>query len=52
MVDVSTYYNLRQRKYVYLNGRQRDRNELVSYMAHPVPLGVYNTEFRSSSQGG
>jgi hypothetical protein len=35
-------YNRQLRKYVYLNGKRRDQNELVSNMMNPVPLGIYN----------
>jgi hypothetical protein len=42
---ISRYYNIRLRKYVYLNGRQRNQNELVADMTDPVPLGIFNTEF-------
>jgi hypothetical protein len=42
---ISKYYNLRLRKYVYLNGRQRAQNVLVPYMTDPIPLGICNTDF-------
>jgi hypothetical protein len=42
---MSQLYNLRHKKYVYLNGKRRDQKELVPDMTDPVPLGIYNTDF-------
>jgi hypothetical protein len=42
---MSKYYNLRQNKYVYLNGKRRDQNEMVPKMMDFVPVGINNTEF-------
>jgi hypothetical protein len=42
---ISKYYNLRSRKYVYLNGRQENQQERVPNLTEPPPLGIHNTGF-------
>jgi hypothetical protein len=43
---ISRYCSLQIRKYVYLNGRQRNQRALVPYMTDPPPLGIHNTDFQ------
>jgi hypothetical protein len=42
---MSKYYNLRHKKYVYLNGKRRGQNQMVPNITNPIPLGIYNTGF-------
>ena len=41
-VRLSIYYNIRVKKYVYINGSRKNQLEIVDFLANDVPTGFGN----------